>query len=137
MSAPKPGIHDLPRHFLGMGLRLVHSGLGDKAVAFVRRALGTRPDPLLRQLAGIILAANVPKFHRSMLLDSRRNAAYREAIEQTVAGRRVLDVGTGSGLLAMMAARAGATQVYACEANPMLAATARERSSPPTAWPAG
>jgi type II protein arginine methyltransferase len=43
-----------------------------------------------------------------------------------VAGKRVLDIGTGSGLRAMMAARAGAAHVYACEAKPILAATARE-----------
>jgi len=126
MSAPTPGLHNRPRHFLAMGLRLVASGLGDKAVAFVRQSLAARPDPLLRRLAEMILTTGVPTFHRSMLQDQPRNAAYRDAIERTVAGRRVLDIGTGSGLLAMMAARAGAAQVYACEANPMLAATARE-----------
>ena len=120
-------IHDSPEHFLSMGLRLVQAGMGDKAVALAQQALvGRGEDALLRALAGLILTENVPSFHRSMLRDDLRNAAYRRAIESLAPGKRVLDIGTGSGLLAMMAARAGATHVYACEANPMLAATARE-----------
>lgn len=35
-----------------------------------------------------------------MLRDSLRNAAYRAAIERFARGRTVLDIGTGSGLLA-------------------------------------
>jgi hypothetical protein len=38
----------------------------------------------------------------------------------------VLEIGTGSGLLAMMAARAGAGTVVTCEANPAVAAAARD-----------
>lgn len=61
-----------------------------------------------------------------MLADERRNDAYQAAIEKVVSAEdRVLDIGTGSGLLAMMAARAGATSVYACEMQPLLADTAR------------
>ena len=59
----------------------------------------------------------------SMLHDTSRNNKYEQAITAAVAafvarsGRKpvVLDVGTGTGLLAMMAARAGAEHVYACE----------------------
>ena len=42
------------------------------------------------------------------------DAALRRAIRP---GCRVLEIGTGSGLLAMMAARAGAAQVVTCERN--------------------
>jgi type II protein arginine methyltransferase len=61
-----------------------------------------------------------------MLADTRRNQAYRAAIEGAgLAGKSLLDIGAGSGLLAMMAVRAGAARVYACETNAALAATAR------------
>ena len=44
--------------------------------------------------------------HRTMLLDEPRCRAYQAALEAAAAGSTVLDVGTGTGLLAMMAARA-------------------------------
>ena len=50
---------------------------------------------------------------------------FGEAIESTVrAGDLVLDIGTGAGLTAMIAARAGA-RVITCEANPIVADLAR------------
>lgn len=42
------------------------------------------------------------------------------------AGITVLDIGTGTGILAVMAARAGASKVYACEVNSVLCDIARE-----------
>ncbi len=41
-------------------------------------------------------------------------------------GVTVLDIGTGTGILAVMAARAGAAHVYACEVNGVLCDIARE-----------
>lgn len=38
----------------------------------------------------------------------------------------MLDIGTGTGILAVMAARAGAAHVYACEVNGVLCDIARE-----------
>ena len=50
---------------------------------------------------------------RTMVSDQTRTDAFAAAIAEVVkAGDRVLDVGTGTGLLAMLAAKAGATQVY-------------------------
>src|SRR5690606_19879251 len=37
---------------------------------------------------------------------------------ETVRGRRVLDLGSGSGVVALAAARAGAARVVACDADP-------------------
>lgn len=69
----------------------------------------------------------IPAWHLPMLADEARNAAYQQAMDKHVgAGMHVLDIGAGSGLLAMMAARAGAGQVTAVEMNPVLAEVARQ-----------
>lgn len=58
--------------------------------------------------------------------DSRFHA-YRAAIEAGVAGKVVLDIGTGrDALWAVLAARAGAAHVYAVEEQPLVAARAAE-----------
>lgn len=54
--------------------------------------------------------------HLAMLADQRRTQAYVEAIRRVVRpGDVVLDLGTGSGVLAVAAAQAGARQIYAIE----------------------
>lgn len=61
--------------------------------------------------------------------------AYRRAIARAVARKKMedgeahcLDVGSGSGVLAVLAARAGASSVVACELHESLAAVARRVS---------
>lgn len=72
------------------------------------------------------ITQSVHSWHLPMLGDAARNAAFAGAIARAVQpGDVVLDIGTGSGLLAMMAARAGARHVYACEMLPDLADLAR------------
>lgn len=66
--------------------------------------------------------------HRLMLQDAPRTEAYRRAIEENgdiFRGKTVLEVGCGSGILSLFAARAGAAKVYAVEASGM-ASHARE-----------
>lgn len=61
-----------------------------------------------------------------MINDTGRNVFYKQAIEQAVPGKVVCDIGTGTGLLSILAAKAGATKVYSVEMDPGRAAFATE-----------
>lgn len=125
-ASPRP-LFDHPARLLRLGLDLIRTGQGGEALALARQAEAERPgDPLIAALAQRLGYAKLPAYHYEMLRDRPRNRAYRQAIEALAPGRVVLDIGTGSGLLAMIAARAGAAHVHACEFEPRLAATARE-----------
>jgi type II protein arginine methyltransferase len=98
----------------------------DDAVFQVERALELKPDFLDAELLRTKLRTRMlPLWHVPMVNDAPRNDAYEAAIRAHVRpGDLVLEIGTGSGLLAMMAARAGA-QVVTCEAVPWIADAAR------------
>jgi ubiquinone/menaquinone biosynthesis C-methylase UbiE len=65
-----------------------------------------------RRLTGFDQAS----IHIAMLNDRTRTKAFLQGIEQQVRpGDIVMDIGTGTGVLAMAAARAGAAKVYAIE----------------------
>jgi len=53
-----------------------------------------------------------------MIADKKRMAAYEQALRQAIKpGCVVLDIGTGTGILALLACRLGARRVYAIEPN--------------------
>jgi predicted RNA methylase len=131
-------IHDFHRAtLLQPNLLEAHIALGDEyrganmseaAIASYRRALEIAPDNR-DALTGLdlSLAAILPQWHAAMLNDRLRGNAFEAAIGRAVhSGSHVLDIGTGTGLLAMMAVRAGAARVTACEAIGPLAEAARE-----------
>ena len=65
-----------------------------------------------------VLDTSVSSYHVTMLEDRDRTSGFIEAIESTVRdGDVVVDLGTGTGVLAMAAARAGAGHVYAIESG--------------------
>eukprot|EP00730_Choanoeca_flexa_P013517 TRINITY_DN5407_c0_g1_i2.p1 TRINITY_DN5407_c0_g1~~TRINITY_DN5407_c0_g1_i2.p1 ORF type:complete len:365 (+),score=84.55 TRINITY_DN5407_c0_g1_i2:100-1194(+) len=83
------------------------------------------PERLADKSASLVEAVN--DFHFAMLNDKPRNEFYRKALKEHVKeGDIVLEIGTGSGLLAMLAAKAGAKKVYAIEANRHMAQSARQ-----------
>ena len=76
--------------------------------------------------------ASFPKYQFSILADERRAKAYDAAIQRQIKFLKnregyanVLDIGSGSGLLTMMAARANADTVISCEMLPSLATCTR------------
>ncbi len=68
-----------------------------------------------------------PWFYQTMENDEVRNDAYRKAIRTQLAGKSVLEIGTGPhAFLSRMCIEAGAGRIIAIEANPTVWAQARE-----------
>jgi len=103
-------------------------GKVDESLEMLRDAAGRFPDDAdLAFALRLQLSSMVPGWHIPMINDVERNDAYDQALKNTVQPNHlVLEIGTGSGLVAMMAARAGARKVVTCEILPALADAARE-----------
>ena len=72
------------------------------------------------------MTSEVVPWHFPMMNDTVRNDAYENALKSALQkGGVVLDIGSGSGLLAMMAARHGASKVITCEEVSMVAEKAK------------
>jgi type II protein arginine methyltransferase len=79
-------------------------------------------DPEVRVRVRRLLSSLLPNYHAPAMNNARRNAAWRQALRGAVGPTtRALDIGTGPGTLALMAAQAGAAKVTACERDPLLA----------------
>lgn len=111
----------LARLFLAAGLR-------EEAAELASRAWDLAPrESAARSVAATVLSAAIPDWHFRIVHDEARNEVYDRALRRAVfPGCTVLEIGTGTGLLAMMAARAGAGRVITCEEDPAVARAARE-----------
>jgi hypothetical protein len=111
-------------------LRIVLSevGLLEEALIEVEHAISLRPAyPSANTNLVNILNLQVPRWHVNMMNDTPRNEAFFRAIEAAVSkDDLVLEIGTGSGLLAMKAADCGAAQVTTCEMSTTISRAAQE-----------
>jgi release factor glutamine methyltransferase len=76
--------------------------------------------------AGFSLTVRPTVFHPRYFLSSECFAAFIAGLD--LRGKRVADAGTGTGILALAAARAGAAQVVATDINPNAARNAAENA---------
>lgn len=99
----------------------------NEAKSFYEQALELDPaNDVAKSNLSSLSRLTIPSWHFNMLADASRNHAYNEAISAAVKpGHFVLDIGTGSGLLSMMAAHAGAKEITAVEMDENLAKIAR------------
>lgn len=100
----------------------------EESLALLKDAVRRFPDDAdLGFALRLQLSSMIPAWHIPMINDVERNEAYDAALRRAVKpGSLVLEIGTGSGLVAMMAARAGAGKVVTCEVLPALADAARD-----------
>jgi type II protein arginine methyltransferase len=116
---------------IALAAALQDAGRYDDSLAVLQRAAAVHPDePLVQLKMRNAVQQLVPAWHVPMMNDAPRNQAFERAIRRAIARHgpqaRVLDIGTGSGLLSLMAVRAGAAAVTSCEVVPAIAAVARE-----------
>ena len=119
---------DRPTALLAIARTLLAKGKAAPARELAARAMALAPaDAEILALGAEIMNAGIHDWHFSIVRDEIRNAAYDAALRRAMRpGMRVLDIGSGTGLLALMAARAGAAEVITCEMNPAIAEAARK-----------
>jgi type II protein arginine methyltransferase len=114
-----------------LAVTMTDAGRRDEALEIFHQVLRLQPDNVdVRHQVRRLSSSIVPFWHIAMMNDQPRNDAFEAAIKRAVeirgADAQILDIGSGSGLLSMMAARAGASNIVTCEAVPVIAKTAGE-----------
>ena len=115
--SPSRLVADLAESLVSKGRAHLENKQYDDARHCFESALYLSPDH-----RGALLGLNrvhrklIPRWHFEMLNDEERNSAFERALSKAITPyTTVLDIGSGSGLLAMMAARAGAKLTISCE----------------------
>jgi len=121
-------LHKLPdggMRMLDLALALSNQGRPDSAKIAESAALAVG-DPHVTHRWRKMQASRAPANQFLLLRNHSRTVAFQQAIERVVsAADLVLEIGTGSGILAMLAAQAGAEQVISCERQHYMAEIAR------------
>ena len=106
---------------LHINMATIMKGLGKlkDAELSIRKAIKIKPDFVEAKInLNDLSMKQVPRWHIRMINDYERNNAYLKAIKCAMKDNKyVLEIGTGSGILSMMAIDAGATKVVTCENN--------------------
>lgn len=118
---------NLPERLAKMALLMRERALERDARLLARAAIALAPeDYRIRVMTDWLVRREAPLWHFGIVHDNLRNEAYARALEHFVKpGMTVFEIGTGTGILAMLAARAGARHVYTCERRADVAAAAR------------
>jgi type II protein arginine methyltransferase len=118
---------DYPYNLVGLAEMVAARKAKRRAADLAHEAMALgRDDPATIMRGRRLLASLIPGYHVPMMNDARRNAAWDAALRRAIRpGMTVLEIGTGAGMLALMAARAGAAKVVTCEYNPVAAQMAR------------
>lgn len=118
---------DFPRRLAELVGKMSSRIDAQEAAQLAAHARGLSPhDPVVWALTDEAIRAQVPLWHWVILNDKARNATYAAGIAAAIhPGMTVLEIGGGSGILSMLAARAGADHVYCVECQPLLAEAAR------------
>ena len=86
----------------------------------------SRPTIRETYAAGFRLSVRPTVFHPKFFISSEKFASFLDTLDLT--GKRVCEVGTGTGILALAAARAGASNVVATDINPNASLSANENA---------
>ena len=120
LRAPYNGLRaKLP---LGRSKQLLRKAIHFLSYHFILK----RRRTTVARVAGFRLTVRPTVFHPRYFLTSKFFANFLAGLDLN--GKRVADVGTGSGILALAAARAGAANVIAIDINPNAAETAAENA---------
>jgi len=119
-------VADKPVPMARLACLLLANGHGERARKLCARAIALAPhNAEVHVLAAETFSHGVLRCYFPLVQDTARHKLYDMAFRRAIKpGSHVLDIGAGTGLFAMMAARAGAAEVVACEANPTVAAAA-------------
>ena len=98
----------------------------EKALQLFNQPLKLVPDMFVSaNLKLHILKKHIPAWHASMINDKDRNNFYFSALKSVIkTSSSIFEIGTGSGLLSIMAANLGAHEINTCEMNSIMANTA-------------
>ena len=114
--------------YTNMGITLEMNGQLEKALEIYEKGICIMPgNTLLKMNLERLKSRLVPSWHINMMNDNPRNDAYFGAIKLAVSKNDiVLDIGTGSGLLSMMAADSGAKSIITCESSKSISNIAKK-----------